>query len=146
MIINKDFKEFIKLLNDNFVRYLIVGGYAVAFHGHPHYTKDLDIWIYPDKENAKKLIEAMKEFGFNSLDLKIEDFVKPGYVIQLGYLPNRIDILTDITGVEFDICYSEKIKVEIDGTRVNFIDLENLKKNKTATGRYQDLADLEHLE
>ncbi len=146
MIINKDFKEFIKLLNDNFVRYLIVGGYAVALHGHPHYTKDLDIWIYPDKENAKKLIEAMKEFGFNSLDLKIEDFIKPGYVIQLGYPPNRIDLLTDITGVEFDICYSAKIEVEIGGTKVNFIDLENLKKNKRATGRHQDFADLEHLE
>jgi len=146
MVLNKDFREFLQLLNDHKVRYLIVGGYAVAFHGYPRYTKDLDLWICSDKENVEKLLKALEEFGFKSLNLKIEDFSDPDQIVQLGYPPNRIDILTDLTGIVFENCFSLKVKVEIEGTKINFIDLENLKKNKIATGRYQDLADLEHLE
>ena len=145
MILNQDFKEFIQLLNEHEVKYLVVGGYAVAFHGYPRYTKDIDIWIYLDKANAEKLLKALKDFGFGSLDLKVEDFLDPDQVIQLGYPPNRIDLITDLKGVEFKNCFSAKIEVEIDGTKVNFIDLEHLKQNKQATGRHQDLADLEHL-
>jgi len=146
MILNKDFKEFIDSLNSNNVRYLVVGGYAVAFHGHPRYTKDIDIWIQSDGKNAKNLLNALDNFGFGSLDLKVEDFLTPGYVIQLGYPPNRIDLLTTIKGVEFETCYAERIQTIIDGIKINFIDLSNLKKNKKSTGRYQDLADLENLE
>jgi len=146
MIINKDFREFIKLLNSNNVKYLVVGGYAVAFHGYPRYTKNMDIWIWINENNAKQLIKTLEEFGFSSLGLKKEDFLKPEYVIQLGYPPNRIDILTKISGLEFEKCYKSRIKTNMDGITIDFIDLENLKKNKKAIGRFKDLADLENLE
>ena len=143
---NQDFREFLKSLNDNHVRYLVIGGYAVAYHGHPRYTKDLDVWIASDKENAARIIKALDDFGFASLGLKEEDFLEPGQVIQLGYPPKRIDLLTSILGVNFETCYPKRVQVEIDGIQVNFIDLENLKKNKKAVGRHQDLADIENLE
>jgi predicted nucleotidyltransferase len=145
MVLNRDFREFIQLLNEHNVQYLVVGGYAVAFHGYPRYTKDIDIWVYLDRENAEKLLKVLADFGFGSLNLKIEDFLDPEQVIQLGYPPNRIDLLTDLKGVDFKNCYSSKVEVEIEGTQVNFINLEHLKKNKHATGRHQDLADLENL-
>ena len=146
MVINKDFKEFIRLLNQNHVRYLVVGGYAVAFHGHPRYTNDLDLWIWINKSNAVNLIQSLKEFGFQSLDLKPEDFLKPGYIIQLGYPPNRIDLITEVQGVDFDTCFESKVETEIEGVMISFIDLESLKKNKKTVGRHQDLADIENLE
>ena len=146
MVLNRDFREFIQLLNEHDVRYLVVGGYAVAFHGHPRYTKDIDIWFWLNKKNAEKLVNVLREFGFESLGLTQEDFLDPDQVIQLGYPPNRIDILTNLRGVDFEECYASKIEVNIEGTTVKFIDLDNLKKNKKSTGRYQDLADLENLE
>ena len=145
MVLNKDFREFIQLLNDHDVLYLVVGGYAVAFHGYPRYTKDIDLWIQLDKSNAEKILKVLQDFGFGSLELTVEDFLDPEQVIQLGYPPNRIDILTDIKGVDFTKCYSSKIEAAIEGTTVNFIDLDNLRKNKKATARHQDLADLENL-
>ena len=145
MVLNKDFKEFIALLNKNSVKYLIVGGYAVAFHGHPRYTKDIDIWILVDDTNAENIIKTLIEFGFNLPGLSKDDFLKKGNVIQLGYPPNRIDLLTEVSGLDFDLCYPEKVVKEIDKIPLNFIDLQNLKINKKASGRYQDLADLENL-
>jgi len=146
MILNQDFREFIALLNKHNVRYLIIGGYAVALHGHPRYTKDLDIWIWMDHANAELLCTVLKEFGFTSLNLAPEDFLEPDRIIQLGYPPNRIDLMTSPKGVDFETCYTAREKIEIEGLDINLIDLENLKKNKKATGRYQDLADIEHLE
>lgn len=146
MVLNQDFKEFIQLLNDNNVRYLVVGGYAVAQHGHPRYTKDIDIWIEISASNASNIIKALEQFGFASLGLKEDDFLEADQIIQLGYPPNRINILTTLPGVEFAACYASRVIVELDQIPVNFIDLENLKKNKRASGRYQDLADLENLE
>jgi len=146
MALNQDFKEFIQSLNDNRVRYLVVGGYAVAQHGHPRYTKDIDIWIEISTGNASNIINALDQFGFASLGLKEDDFLEADQIIQLGYPPNRIDILTTLPGVEFAACYSSRVTVELDHIPVNFIDLENLKKNKKASGRHQDLADLENLE
>jgi hypothetical protein len=146
MVLNQDFKEFIQSLNDNAVRYLLVGGYAVALHGYPRYTKDLDVWVESTTENAARIIKALQQFGFGSLDLKESDFTTPGQVILLGYLPNRIDMLTSLSGVEFSKCYPSRVIEEIDGVPVSFIDLGNLKKNKKATGRHQDLADVENLE
>ncbi len=146
MVIDKDFKEFVQLLNKNNVRYLIVGGYAVALHGHPRYTKDLDIWVWVNESNAEKLIQSLKDFGFEALGLKSEDFLISGNVIQLGYPPSRIDLLTSVDGVDFDSCYESRIEVEIEDITATFIDLENLKKNKKASGRHQDLADIENLE
>lgn len=143
-MLNKDFKEFIALLNQNDVDYLVVGGYAVAIHGHPRYTKDLDVWILVDKLNASRILRALKMFGFSAFTE--EDFLAKGYVIQLGQPPCRIDILTQVDGLDFESCYPSKIIIDIDGLPVNFIDLENLKKNKLASGRLQDLADLENLQ
>jgi hypothetical protein len=145
MVLNKDFREFIQLLNVHDVLYLVVGGYAVAFHGYPRYTKVIDLWIWSDRSNAKKLLQVLRDFGFGSLDLTADDFLDPEQVVQFGYPPNRIDILTDLKGINFKECYSSKVAVTIEETMINFIDLENLKKNKTATRRHQDLADLENL-
>ena len=145
-MLSPDFKEFIQSLNANDVRYLVIGGYAVALHGHPRYTKDLDIWLEGSQENARRLIQAIRDFGFASLDLKPQDFMEPDQVIQLGYPPNRIDLLTFVDGVDFADCYSTRVTEELDGVAVHFISLENLRKNKKACGRPQDLADLEVLE
>ena len=145
-MITPDFKEFIQSLNDNGVRYLVIGGYAVAFHGHPRYTKDIDIWIAMNAENAANIIKALEEFGFASLDLQESDFTGPDQIVQFGYPPNCIDLITTAPGVDFNTCYASRIQSEIDGVKVNFIDLENLKRNKKAVGRHQDLADIENLE
>lgn len=145
-MLNQDFKEFIQSLNDNGVRYLVVGGYAVALHGYPRYTKDLDVWVDMTSENASKIVKALDQFGFGSLDVKEADFTVPDQMLQLGHPPRRIDILTSLPGVEFSDCYPAHITVDIEGVSVAFIDLENLRKNKKATGRHQDLADLENLE
>ena len=144
-MLNQDFKEFIQLLNDNQVNYLVIGGYAVAIHGHPRYTKDIDIWIEISEENSQKIITALAEFGFGSLGLTAQDFQEPHQIIQLGYPPNRIDLITSPDGIDFQICYASKIEVMLDDIAVKFIDLDNLKKNKLASGRLQDLADLENL-
>jgi hypothetical protein len=144
-MLNQDFKEFIRLLNDNQVRYLVVGGYAVALHGYPRYTKDIDLWMEMTPDNASKIIQTLDQFGFGSLGLKAEDFLEIDTIIQLGYPPNRIDLMTTLPGVDFDDCFKARLQIEIDETIVNFIDLENLKKNKEASGRNQDLADLENL-
>jgi hypothetical protein len=124
----------------------VVGGYAVAFHGHPRYTKDLDVWIEMSPENADRILKALEKFGFGSLDLKTDDFLESDQVIQLGYPPNRIDILTTLTNLRFEDCYNEKVEVKIQGLKIVFIDIENLRTNKRATGRPQDLADAENLE
>jgi len=144
-MLNKDFREFIESLNSNKVKYLIVGGYAIAFHGHPRYTKDLDVWLELSKDNALNIMKALKDFGFGDLDVVKEDFLHEGMVVQLGYPPNRIDLINSPDGVDFAECYASRIKIKIDDLEISVIDLENLKKNKKASGRLQDLADLEKL-
>lgn len=145
-MLNKDFREFIELLNSNKVKYLVLGGYAIALHGHPRYTKDLDIWLELSEENAERILITLADFGFSDLDVSKEDFLTKGMVVQLGYPPNRIDLINSPDGVDFAECYESCIKIEIDGLIISVIDLENLKKNKLASGRLQDLADLEKLE
>jgi hypothetical protein len=146
MVLNPDFKEFCQLLNANKVRYLVIGGYAVAFHGYPRYTKDIDIWLRIDRVNANRVVQTLKDFGFESLGLKADDFLEPETVIQLGHPPNRIDLILGAPGVDFKTCYESRIETLIDDITLPFIDLENLKKNKRASGRLQDLADIENLE
>lgn len=146
MALDQDFKEFLKSLNDNHVRYLVIGGYAVAFYGHPRYTKHIDIWVDMDSSNAANMIKALEQFGFASLALKQSGFLEPDQIIQLGFPPKCIDIISTAPGVDFKTCYSAHVQTEIDGIYVNFIDLENLKRNKKAVGRHQDLADIESLE
>jgi hypothetical protein len=146
MVLDKDFREFIALLNRNNVRYLVVGGYAVGFHGHPRYTKDLDIWIEVGEENAANLVAALDEFGFASAGFTNDDFLNPGEFVQLGYPPNRIDLITTCEGVEFSDCYARRRQIEIDNLSVDFIDIEDLLKNKRTVARPQDLADISNLE
>lgn len=145
-MLSKDFKEFIGLLNEHNVKYLVVGGYAVAIHGYPRYTKDLDVWIELSPDNAGRILKALDKFGFSPLDFKPDDFLEADQIIQLGYPPNRIDILTSLTDLTFEECYRSRVQVEIQGVHINFIDVDNLKKNKRATGRLQDLADVDNLE
>lgn len=144
MVLNKDFREFIKLLNAHNVRYLVVGGYAVALHGYPRYTKDLDIWILVDPANAVNMTNALRDFGFTGLIA--EDFLVPDEFVQLGYPPNRIDIITSCEGLDFATAYSRREKVKVDELEVNFIDLDSLLVNKRAVGRPQDRADIANLQ
>ncbi len=142
---SQDFREFVELLIKNKAEYLIVGGYAVGVHGHPRYTGDLDIWLNPSNENAKKILECVNEFGFSSYGLTYQDFTKEGNVIQLGYPPLRIDLLTQIDGVTFNECFENRIEILIDELKVNFIGYDDLIKNKKESGRLRDLDDLDNL-
>ena len=142
---SKDFKEFVELLIKHKVDYLVVGGYAVGIHGHPRYTGDLDIWLNISDENAQRILAAVNEFGFSSYKLSIKDFMKEGSVIQLGYPPLRIDLLNQIDGVAFSDCIKNKKEVNIEGLMVNFISYNDLLKNKRASNRPQDIADLDSL-
>ncbi|GMU53641.1 MAG: hypothetical protein AMXMBFR33_27870 [Candidatus Xenobia bacterium] len=117
----------------------------MAAHGHPRYTKDIDLWVRPSAENARRLVHCLQEFGFASFGIKAEDFLEPDVVIQLGHPPNRIDLLTSPSGVDFEDCYSKRVRTVLEGVPINLIDLESLKANKRASGRHQDLADLENL-
>ena len=140
-----DFKEFLKLLNSSGIEYLLIGGYAVGYHGYPRATADLDIWIAIGSENARNMMAVLKEFGFDLPQLRVEIFESEDQLIRLGRPPIQIEILTTISGVEFAECYAGRIDDNIDGVPAKIISLEHLKKNKRASGRHQDLADLEHL-
>lgn len=142
---SQDFREFIELLIKNKAEYLIVGGYAVGIHGHPRYTGDLDIWLNPTQQNAELILKSVNEFGFSSFRLSFEDFTKPGNVIQLGYPPLRIDLLTEIDGVTFGECFKNRKEVTIDNLQVNFIGYQDLLKNKKKSGRPRDIDDIDNL-
>ena len=141
----QDFKEFLKLMNYYKIEYLLIGGFAVAYHGYPRATGDMDIWIAINTNNAKKMVNVLKDFGFNVPELSDDLFLRKKKVVRMGVPPIRIEILTDISGVKFDECYKLKICDVIDGIEMNIIDLKNLKKNKKASGRLRDLLDIENL-
>jgi len=140
-----DFREFLRLLNAHQVEYLLIGGYAVAYHGYPRATADLDVWIAVQPENAGKVVAALEAFGFAVPGLSAELFLKEAQIIRMGIPPVRIEIATSISGVRFDECYAARVTDELDGVPVNLIALAHLKLNKRAAGRYKDLDDLEHL-
>jgi hypothetical protein len=140
-----DFKEFLKLLNEHDVQYLLIGGYAVAYYGYARATEDMDIWIAINSDNAQKMVTVLKEFGFEQSVLTPDLFLQSPKIIRLGLPPVRLEITTSISGVEFSKCYSDRVIDELDGVQISFIDLHNLKKNKKASGRPKDLADLEQL-
>lgn len=140
-----DFKDFLKLLNANRVEYLLIGGYAVGYHGYPRATGDMDIWVAINPENAARIVVALKEFGFAVPELSAELFLRQSQIVRMGFPPVRIELTTSISGVEFQECYAAKIVAELDGVKVNLIDLKHLKINKKASGRYKDLNDLENL-
>ena len=144
-ILHPDFREFLELLNSEKVDYLIVGGYAVSFHGYVRATGDIDIWIKSEPENAARLLKVLAKFGFGGLGLTLANFTAPDQVIQLGYEPVRIDILTSVSGIQFEECFTKRMETELDGIRMPYISLFYLRQNKLATGRPQDLLDLSNL-
>jgi len=144
-ILPDDFKEFLKLLNAHTVEYLLIGGYAVGFHGYPRTTADLDVWVAMSMDNATKLVNVFHEFGMLSDEIKPELFLNPGDIVRMGIAPVRIEVLNNIDGVEFNDCLSHSSSVNIDGVTVKLISLADLRRNKLASGRHKDLDDLEHL-
>ena len=143
---NQHFEEFFALLNKNKVKYLIVGGYAYAIYAEPRFTKDLDIFVQRDPENADRIIKTLHDFGFGSLNLSAEDFLNPDQVIQLGNPPLWIDILTSISGVGFGEAWNNKITGKYGSQSVYFIGKDELRKNKEKSGRKSDLEDLDKLD
>ena len=146
MKLQKDLREFIGLLLSQDVEFLVVGGYAVAFHGYPRLTEDIDLLVRPSLENGSRILRALDLFGFGSIGLTAEDFTAPDRMIQLGRAPNRLDLLTEIWGLTFEEAWASRIPAELDGLEVFVIGREELIRNKRATARSQDLADAEKLE
>ncbi len=146
MRLSNDLREFLELLNSRGVDYVIVGAHSLAFHGLPRYTGDLDILVRAAPENAAKLVDLLNQFGFAHSGFRESDFTKPNQVIQLGRAPNRIDLLTSISGVSSDEAFGTRISAELDCIPVFIIGKDVLIQNKRAVGRPQDLADLETLE
>ncbi len=145
MKLSRDFQDLLSLLNAHSVRYLVVGGYATSIHAVPRYTKDIDIWLERSQKNAEALLSALHAFGFGSLGLTSDDFQADDTIVQLGYEPNRIDLLTSLKGVEFAPCYERRLEVEVEGILLPFIASPDLISNKAAVGRSQDIADIEQL-
>lgn len=144
-MLNQDFKEFAELLNAHGVEYLVVGGYALAAHGHPRYTGDIDFWVRLHQDNIERLLAALQAFGFASLGLQVQDF-DHDTVLQLGQPPCRIDILTGIDGVDFEVCFERRESAVLGGVPLNVIGLNDFITNKKASGRLKDLVDLQVLE
>ena len=146
MEIYRDFKELLELLNAHKVEYLVVGGYALAFHGAPRVTGDIDLLVKPDIANAKRILETLTEFGFGSLNLSEADFTTPENVVQFGVPPVRVDIMNSLTGVSWEKANADKVRCGFDKTIVHFISKEDLITNKKSLGRQKDLADIEALD
>ncbi|MEO8384649.1 MAG: DUF6036 family nucleotidyltransferase [Betaproteobacteria bacterium] len=145
-MLSKDFKEFLSLLNSRQVEYLVVGGYALAAHGHPRYTGDIDIWFNPTNTNIAAILSALDDFGFGSMGIALEDLSRAESVIQLGYPPSRIDLLSSIDGVRFQDCFDGRMVLKLDQIDVPFINVRDFRTNKLAVGRQKDLADIEALD
>lgn len=145
MKLQKDLREFLELLGSSGVEFIIVGGHAVAFHGFPRFTGDIDVLVRPEPANAHRLLDALNAFGFSGQGLTERDFVERGRVTQLGRPPNRIDILTEISGVDFDEAWQGRVRSSLDGVAVDFLGRDELVRNKRASGRTKDKLDLEAL-
>ncbi len=145
MEVQKDFEEFLALLNAHEVDFMIVGGYALAYHGAPRYTGDIDVFVKPDRKNAQRIIKVLEEFGFSSLELSIDDFQNEDNVVQLGLPPVRIDIITSISGVSWEQADATKEPGLYGNVPVNYIGKKQYVANKKAIGRAKDIADIEAL-
>ena len=143
--LHPDFKDFLKLLNSHSVEYLIVGGYAVGYHGYPRATGDMDVWVQVSLTNAQKTAVVLRAFGMPEEEVYEELFLERDKVIRMGVPPVRIKVITGASGVDFVECYTRREMIEIDGITICFLSLEDLKDNKRASGRHKDLEDLEHL-
>ena len=140
-----DFKEFFRYLNSHKVEYLLVGGYAVGYYGFPRATMDIDVWIAKTPANALRMVSALEDFGFGGETLSEDLFLQGEKIIRMGLPPMRIEVLTSISGVDFDDAYSKRVNDQLDGVDVSLISLEDLKIYKAAAGRHKDLTDLEQL-
>ena len=145
MFVNSDFAELLKLLGDNHVRYLVIGGYAVVQYAEPRYTKDLDLWISADEANARSVYKALREFGAPLAGLTEKDFSEEGYYYQMGVPPMRVDVLMGIPGMDFEEAWQRRVEVDFEGLSITFISRQDLIKSKLASGRPQDLIDANHL-
>lgn len=145
MEIQPDYKELFGLFNAHNIRYIIVGSYALAFHGAPRFTGDIDILVKPDTENANKIMKALYDFGFGSVGLKESDFLSPDKIIQLGYPPVRIDLITSISGVDWDTAEQGCVPGQYGEVPVRYLGKKEFILNKRSTNRKKDLADLEAL-
>lgn len=145
MSISSDFKDLLKLFNDCQVKYLIIGGYAVIKYTEPRYTKDLDLWIRADQDNAVAVFQALREFGAPLAGMTEDDFAHEGYFYQMGVLPVRVDILMSIPGLAFDAAWRNRVESDFDGIPVLFISRADLIASKLAAGRPQDLIDADSL-
>ena len=145
MFVNSDFTDLLSLFNDNNVRYLVIGGYAVIQHAEPRFTKDLDLWISTDPSNARAVYQSLKNFGAPLTDLTEADFAEEGYFYQMGVPPVRVDILMGIPGIQFEGAWDRRVEVDFDGLRIPFISRPDLIMAKLASGRPQDLIDAELL-
>src|SRR6185369_15039978 len=145
MRLSKDLREFIELLNASGVEFLVVGGFAVAWHGFPRFTADIDFLVRPSITNGEALLGVLRQFGFGSLNLGVEDFSHPDQIVQLGAKPNRIDIITSIAGVDFEQAWAGKVCGSIDGISVSFLGRDELIRNKESTGRERDRLDAAEL-
>lgn len=146
MGLSRDLREFLALLAAHEVKFMLVGAHAVAVHGFPRNTADIDFWIGRSRENGERVLAALEEFGFGGLGLTVADLTEGEHVIQLGREPNRIDLLTFLTGLDFDDCYERRVDAEFEGQRLPIIGREDLLRNKRMTGRLKDLADVEEFE
>ena len=144
-LLTDDFRGFLRSFNDHHVDYLLVGGYAVGLHGYPRATIDLDVWVKVEPGNAGRVVAALRAFGFDTAALDPGLFLRSESLVRFGVPPFRIEIMTDISGVQFDPCRSRAVTFEIDGILVPVIALADLKINKLAAGRHKDLNDLENL-
>ncbi|MFM8867019.1 MAG: DUF6036 family nucleotidyltransferase [Ilumatobacteraceae bacterium] len=145
MQLDKDFNEFVGLFITHDVRFLIVGGYALAAHGLPRATGDLDTWVWVGGQNPDRIVAALKDFGFGEVGISEDDFKQSDSIVQLGLPPYRIDILTSVDGLDFEQSWTNRVIVQIDNLDVPFISREDLIKNKRMVGRPQDLADVDRL-
>ena len=143
MEVQQDFRDLLALFNTHKVDYIIVGAHALAYHGAPRYTGDIDIFVRPDSENAHHILCALEEFGFGSLGLTVEDFTVHGKVVQLGVAPVRVDIVTSLTGISWEEAYAHRVTGTYGDIQVYFIGREQFIQNKRAIGRKKDIADLE---
>ena len=143
--IHFEFKEFLKLLEQNHVEYLVVGGYAVSYHGYVRPTADFDIWVAPTVENAKKVFRVLGEFGFPTANMTETSLAEIGVGVRTGVPPLRLEVITFADGLEFFAAYKNRIRANMDGIEVDMLSLDDLKINKQTVGRNKDLADLDHL-
>lgn len=146
MALNSDFKELLSILNEAKVRYLVVGGYAVMEYTEPRYTKDLDIWVSRDRDNAERVYGALKQFGAPLSNITVEDFTDPNIVYHMGRPPARVDILMGLTGLDFESAWGRRVEGSYGEVKTQFLSIEDLIVNKRATGRPQDLLDVESLQ